>query len=338
LFSFNGSQQLSFLLDYSLQDSDKLEKVGEVQPFGFRHQRTLASSACISGAGIITSLPINLRFHPAPPDTGILFLRTDRPGQPMTPARVDQVTDTQRRTTLGPTATGITLVEHVLASLAGLRIDNCLIELDGPEPPGLDGSALGFTEALDAAGIVLQPARRVLFTIIEPLVLHQKGATIAIYPALPGDETLRISYLLDYGPQAHIPRQSFTIAVTPESFTRELAGCRTFLLESEAHQLRQQGIGRHLSASELLVFGPRGPIDNTLRFADEPARHKVLDLIGDLSLSGCDLVGHVVAYRSGHSLNVAMAQALAALKTRMISEGLKAKLAERGTLLRCKSA
>lgn len=257
----------------------------------------------------------------------------------MTRAQAHQVTATQRRTTLGPTTTGITLVEHVLASLAGLRIDNCLIELDGPEPPGLDGSAWGFTHALETAGTLLQPARRTLWTLSEPLIVHQGGATIAFYPAAPDDEpVLRVSYLLDYGPGSAIPRQAVTMVVTPETFSRELAACRTFLLESEAHAMRQQGVGRHLSAAELLVFGPHGPIDNQLRFADEPARHKVLDLIGDLSLSGCDLVGHVVAYRSGHSLNVAMAQAIATLQTRMNAETGKVTLLDRVGVARRRSA
>ena len=330
----NRSQQNVILLNYTLPIGVKLGKVGEVQALGYRHQRTIAQSAEVHGAGIITSQPIVLRFHPAPADSGIHFIRTDCPGKPITAARAEFVTATQRRTTLGPAQAGITLVEHVLASLAGLRIDNCIIELDGPEPPGLDGSSLGFTEAISSAGIVLQPARRALLSVTEPLIIHLGGATIAVYPAAEDDLTLRISYLLDYGPGAAIPRQAITVAITPETFTRELAACRTFLLESEAHVLRQQGIGKHLSASELLVFGERGPIDNSLRYADEPARHKVLDLIGDLSLSGCDLVGHVVAYRSGHSLNVALSQTLAALKSRMVPEDLRAAVAARPAISR----
>ncbi len=143
--------------------------------------------------------------------------------------------------------------------------------------------------------------------------MSQGGATIALHPPTLGDGiSLRASYILDYGLRAPIPRQSHTLTVSPEAFAREVAGCRTFLLEEEAIALREQGIGRHLTAAQLLVFGARGPIDNALRYADEPARHKVLDLIGDLSLCGFDLVGHVVAYRSGHSLNVELARALVA--------------------------
>ncbi|HVK18918.1 MAG TPA: UDP-3-O-acyl-N-acetylglucosamine deacetylase [Fimbriiglobus sp.] len=280
---------------------------------GYRHQRTLSVPAEVSGVGFVTGHSVRLRLLPSAPDTGVAFVRTDLPGRPRIPARVARVTDTNRRTTLGPPEAGVTLVEHVLSTLAGLRVDNCTIELDGPEPPGLDGSAYGFLEAVSAAGVVLQPGRREVWAAAEPVVMSQNGATIALHPPTAADGlTLRASYILDYGPTARIPRQAHTVAVSPQTFARELAGCRTFLLEEEAVVLREQGVGRHLTADQLLVFGARGPIDNTLRYADEPARHKVLDLIGDLSLCGFDLVGHVVAYRSGHSLNVELARALVA--------------------------
>jgi UDP-3-O-acyl N-acetylglucosamine deacetylase len=287
--------------------------VGDVRRIGYRHQRTLAAPAEVRGVGFVTGHSVRLRLLPAPPNAGLAFVRTDLPGRPRIPARPDRVTSTNRRTTLGPPEAGVTLVEHVLATLAGLRVDNCTIELDGPEPPGLDGSAHGFREAVSAAGVVLQPARREVWAVTEPVVATQNGATIALHPPAAADgPALRASYILDYGPIARIPRQAHTVAVSPQTFARELADCRTFLLEEEAHVLREQGVGRHLTADQLLVFGPRGLIDNTLRYGDEPARHKVLDLIGDLSLCGFDLVGHVVAYRSGHSLNVELARALVA--------------------------
>jgi UDP-3-O-acyl N-acetylglucosamine deacetylase len=276
----------------------------------YRYQRTLARPADVPGVGFITGARVRLRFRPAPANTGVLFVRTDLPGPPAAiPARVGFVTDTRRRTTLGPAESGVTLVEHALAALAGLRVDNCVVELDGPEPPGLDGSAWGFVRAIEAAGIELQTARRPILAAAEPVVVSQGGATIALHPA--DGPTLRISYLLDYGPVGPIARQAFTLDATPEAFTRDLAGCRTFLLEAEAAGLRAQGVGRHLTAHDVVVFGPRGPIENRLRYADEPARHKVLDLVGDLALCGFDLAGHVVAYRSGHALNVELARTLA---------------------------
>src|SRR5262249_5335404 len=182
--------------------------------------------------------------------------------------------------------------------------------LDGPGPPGLDGAAAGFVAALLAAGAALQPARRALWAVAEPIVVGAGGATLALHPATePG---LRVSYILDYGLAAPIGRQAHTLDVRPENFVREVASCRTFLTESEANTLRAEGIGRHLTPAEVLVFGRSGPIANKLRFADEPARHKVLDLIGDLALCGFDIAGHVVAYRSGHALNVELARQLSA--------------------------
>jgi UDP-3-O-acyl-N-acetylglucosamine deacetylase len=205
----------------------------------------------------------------------------------------------------------------VLAALAGLRIDNCLIDLDGPEPPGLDGSARGFVTALFAAGATRQTARRPICTVEEPVVVRAPGATLALHPAPhPADSALRISYRLDYGPGAPIPPQTYTVSVTPGAFAFEIAPCRTFLTEPEALALRAQGIGRHLRAADLLVFSARGPLETRTRFADEPARHKVLDLIGDLALCGFDLAGHVVAYRSGHALNVELARTLSGGQSR----------------------
>ena len=274
----------------------------------YRYQRTLARPASIEGVGFLTGANVRLGFQPAPPCTGVVFVRTDLGPQARVPAAVDQVTGTHRRTTLGRPPVQVGLVEHVLAALAGLRIDNCLVELDAPEPPGLDGSARHFVDILLQAGVVLQPARRPVWRVDFPLVVRQNGATLALHPSA-ADE-LRVSYFLDYGLGAPIARQLHTQTITPENFFNELASCRTFLLEAEANELRRQGLGTRTTAADLLVFGPRGPINNRLRFADEPARHKILDILGDLSLLGHDLRGHVVAYRSGHPLNIELVRAL----------------------------
>jgi UDP-3-O-acyl N-acetylglucosamine deacetylase len=274
----------------------------------YRFQRTLARSVEVQGIGFLTGATVRLRFLPAPPCTGVVFVRTDLRPRAHVPARIDQVTGTHRRTTLGETPAQVGLVEHVLAALAGLRLDNCYVELNAPEPPGLDGSAQGFVEALHAAGVALQPARRAVWCVDYPMVVSAAGATLALHPA-PADH-LQISYLLNYGLNSPIDRQQYSGVLTPETFARDIAACRTFLLEAEAAELRRQGLGARTTLSDLLVFGPRGPIDNRLRFANEPARHKVLDIVGDLSLLGEDLHGHVVAYRSGHPLNIALVQGL----------------------------
>jgi UDP-3-O-acyl N-acetylglucosamine deacetylase len=262
----------------------------------------------VFGLGFLTGASIRLRFLPAPPSTGVVFVRTDLRPQAQIPACLGQVTGTQRRTTLGRAPTQVALVEHVLAALAGLRIDNCYVELNAPEPPGLDGSAQRFVDVLRQAGIVLQLDRRAIWCVESPVIVSQNGATLAVYP--PVHNELKISYTLDYGLQAPIERQVYTQRITPEYFANEMAACRTFILESEAAQLRRQGLGARITTADLLVFGPHGPLDNHLRYANEPARHKVLDLIGDLSLLGGDLLGHVVAYRSGHPLNVELVRVL----------------------------
>jgi UDP-3-O-acyl N-acetylglucosamine deacetylase len=259
--------------------------------------------------GFLTGANVRIGFCPAPPSTGVVFVRTDLGRDTVIPATIDRVSGTHRRTSLGRAPVQVGLVEHVLAALAGLRIDNCRVELDAPEPPGLDGSARLFVDILREAGAVLQPARRAVWTVEAPIVVRQNGATLALHPSTrPG---LRASYLLDYGLGSPLGRQSYTQDITPESFANDVAGCRTFLLEAEALELRRQGLGPRTTAADLLVFGQNGPIANRLRYADEPARHKVLDLLGDLSLLGHDIQGHLVAYRSGHPLNVELVRVLA---------------------------
>ncbi|HEV3437684.1 MAG TPA: UDP-3-O-acyl-N-acetylglucosamine deacetylase [Gemmata sp.] len=287
-------------------------KAGTVRVIGYRHQRTLAGPTDIEGVGFITGVRVRVRLYPATVNTGLVFCRTDDPTASKIPARTSFVTDTQRRTTLGSPPHGVTLVEHLLATLAGLRVDNCTIEINGPEPPGLDGSANGYVAAIVAAGVVEQPGRRPIWAVSAPIAVSAGGATISLHPATESTN-LRMSYLLDYGMIGPIPRQSWTLDVRPDEFAREVAGCRTFVTHLEADALRAQGVGKHLTPADLLVFGSRGVIDNRLRFANEPARHKILDLIGDLALCGFDLAGHVVAYRSGHALNVELARRLTAL-------------------------
>jgi len=279
-----------------------------VKRHSYRYQRTIAQQAELTGVGFLTGATVRLRFLPAPPSTGVVFVRTDLRPPVQIPAHVDEVTGTQRRTTLGKAPAHVSLVEHVLAALAGLRIDNCYVALNACEPPGLDGSARRFVDALHSAGTVLQPARRAVYCTDEPISVCSNGATLTLHP--PERDELKITYVLDYGARSPIDRQLYTQVITPEQFANSLAACRTFLLENEAAELRRQGLGARTTAADLLVFGRRGPIDNVVRYANEPARHKVLDLVGDLSLFGHDLRGHVVAYRSGHPLNVELARML----------------------------
>lgn len=272
-------------------------------------QRTLVQEVTVSGIGFIWGSDVTLRFLPADPDSGVTFVRTDLPGQPQVPAQVQWVARRQRRTTLQTSEANVEMVEHVLAALAGLWIDNCTIEIDAPETPGCDGSSVRFVEALLAAGIAEQPALRPVVELERPYWVRDGEAYLVVCPSNGRD--LAVGYNLDYGAKSVIGRQSFFAHIEPDLFTEELAPARTFLLKEEADALRAQGLGSRTSARDLLIFGPEGPIENYLRFPNEPVRHKILDIVGDLSLIGSKLVGHVLAYKSGHRLNVELARRLA---------------------------
>lgn len=273
-----------------------------------RSQRTLVNDAVVSGVGFVTGAPVELRLRSAEPDAGISFRRVDLPGHPVVAARIDHVVSRSRRTTLQSGSAVVEMVEHVLAALAGLEVDNCQIELNAGETPGLDGSSGPFVDAIRAAGIIEQNVPRRSFVVDQSYTVRDGDAILAIHP--PTSDGFAVQYYLDYGPRSPIPRQSYFTRITPHRFDQELARSRTFLLLEEADALRKQGIGGRATPRDLLVFGPTGPIDNQLRFDDEPARHKILDVVGDLALLGCDLVGHVVAHKSGHKLNVSLVSVL----------------------------
>jgi UDP-3-O-acyl N-acetylglucosamine deacetylase len=275
-----------------------------------RNQQTIARTVELHGIGFVTGRHVRMRFRPAPASTGVVFVRTDLGPQACIRAQVENVTGTTRRTTLGTQPIQVSLVEHVLAALSGMRIDNCLVELDAPEPPGLDGSARALVEALCDAGTVTLQERRAVWTVERPMHFAANDATITLHPTKTND--LRVSYLLDYGLDSPINWQMATFTITPASFAYQIAPCRTFVTAEEGIMLRSQGLGSRTSVSDLLVFGPHGPIENKSRFGNEPARHKILDILGDLSLIGCDLRGHIVAYRSGHPHNVELVRKLSA--------------------------
>jgi len=273
-----------------------------------RKQRTIGRPAAVAGFGYWSGRDVRLEFRPAEVNAGIVFVRGDLPGCPAVPARVACRVDAPRRTSLRSGTVAVEMVEHVLAALAGLGIDNCAVWLDQPEVPGLDGSAVPFVEALDAAGIVRQDAWQPRRLVERTVRVGSQDQWIEVRP--PDASVPVFRYELDYGSAGPIGRQVFEIALTPDSFRRELAPCRTFLLKAEAQWLHAQGIGRRTTARDLLVFDEGGPIDNHERFPDECARHKLLDLVGDLALAGCDLVGRFSAYRSGHHHNAELVRAL----------------------------
>ncbi|MCS7306187.1 MAG: UDP-3-O-acyl-N-acetylglucosamine deacetylase [Thermoguttaceae bacterium] len=271
-------------------------------------QRTIAQPVSVSGYGYWSGQQVQVEFRPASADTGIRFYREDLPGQPEVPAQWAYRLATPRRSSLRAEQAEVQMVEHILAALYGLEIDNCQVWVSGAEMPGLDGSALPFVEALEQAGIVLQPVYRCVKVITQRLRLTDADSWIEVRPSPLGQTVLE--YHLDYGPTSPIGRQTFRTVLTPENFRREIAPARTFLLRQEAEALLAQGLGLRTRPEDLLVFDRHGLINNHLRFADECARHKLLDLIGDLALAGCRFIGEFVAFRSGHRLNGELVQIL----------------------------
>jgi UDP-3-O-acyl N-acetylglucosamine deacetylase len=268
-----------------------------------RRQRTIARPAEFHGFGFLTGADVTLRFLPADENTGIHFQRVDLPGTPPIPATLQSVLPRQRRTAISNGAATVELVEHVMAALAGLQIDNCLVQVNAPEAPGADGSSLGFVQVLLEAGIDEQTACRDVLVVCDPCTARGDDDRSEISAGPVFRRTLVISYELDYGPRSPIKPQLLTFEFSPEAFVTSLAFARTFILESEITALKSQGYGSRVTPADLLIFGPSGVIGNQQRAADECVRHKILDCIGDFALLGCDIHGHFRAYRSGHNLN-----------------------------------
>ncbi|MBI1899906.1 MAG: UDP-3-O-[3-hydroxymyristoyl] N-acetylglucosamine deacetylase [Planctomycetia bacterium] len=265
-----------------------------------RNQFTIAKHVSVTGVGYWSGRTVWVEFRPAGPETGVVFVRRDLAQPVRIPAHIDYRIDSPRRSTLEADGAQVEMVEHVLAALAGLQIDNCEVWVDAPEMPGADGSSLPFVEALDRAGLVYQDAPCRHLVVRQSLRLGDDDCWIEIHPSPTAD--LKVKYRLDYGDHV-IGRQTLAMTISPRAFRRELAASRTFLRQEEAKWLQSQGLGLSVSPRDLLIFDDEGPIENTLRFPDECVRHKILDLVGDLALAGCPVTGHVIAHKSGHKLN-----------------------------------
>ena len=269
-----------------------------------RQQSTLVNCATVSGFGYWSGEDVRLDFRPAAANTGITFVREDLPATPRIPARVDLRDDKPLRTNLKLGSHGVEMVEHVMAALAGLQIDNCEVWTTASEMPGCDGSSLPFAKALRAAGRKLLSAAKPRFMVSDVVRVGDNESWLEARPASQG---MTVEYHLDYGAESALTAQSASQLVNSTSFLETLAPARTFIQQREADHLRSLGLGLRVTNQDLLVFGPEGPIDNHLRFDDECARHKALDMVGDLALCGVELVGHFIAHRSGHRLNAELA-------------------------------
>lgn len=283
-----------------------------------RNQHSIVTPVSVEGFGYWSGCDVRVEFRPAPPGSGIVFVRADIKGSPRIPAAVAFRSDAQRRTNLRAHGAGVDMIEHVMAALAGLQIDNCEVWVTETEMPGCDGSALPFVRALEKARIVEQPAPRAQFVVRQAVRLGDDEHWIEARPCCSGKTVLQ--YELDYGSQPGVGQQSLEVVLSPESFRSQLASARTFTFQAEAEAMRKRGIGQRATYADLLVFGANGPIENRLRFPDECVRHKLLDMVGDLAMAGVDLIGRFIAYRSGHQLNAEMVQTLLAQRK---AHGLK---------------
>jgi len=270
-------------------------------------QKTIKTSVTTKGIGLHSGKNVTITLKPSMPETGINFMRVDLPEKPIIKAHISKLVDltkSPRRTTIGQDNAEIQTIEHFMAALAGLSIDNIIVEINGDEMPGLDGSANGYVDLLLKAGIQIQEdAPRREFKVTEPLWIEEDGATLVVLPA----DDFKISYTLSYRHEM-LHSQHVTITLNDGVFKTDIAPARTFCLESEAQALLSKGLGKGATYENTLVIGEKGVIKNQLRFPDEFTRHKVLDLIGDLYLLGMPLKAHVIAIKSGHSVNLKLLQ------------------------------
>jgi len=275
-----------------------------------RNQRTIAQPVAVRGYGFWSGKPVRVEFRPAAVNSGITFVRDDLRCDATVAAKVEHRLDIPRRTNLRTRDVEVDMVEHIVAALAGLHIDNCEVGVDAVEMPGCDGSSLAFVEAIENVGIEQQHELKQQLEITEKVRIEHGSSWIEACPAVQRE--YRVEFQLDYPNDPVIGRQAVALDITPKTFRQELASCRTFVLEREAEAMILQGLGTHVTTQDLLVFGSYGPIENRLRFHNECARHKALDLVGDLALTGRDIVGRIVAHRSSHQLNAALARELLA--------------------------
>jgi UDP-3-O-[3-hydroxymyristoyl] N-acetylglucosamine deacetylase/3-hydroxyacyl-[acyl-carrier-protein] dehydratase len=259
----------------------------------------------VEGIGLHLGKPCRLTFKPAASGTGIAFRRVDLPGAPRIPARVDVAVEAERRTQLGTGEAALHTVEHVLAAVGGLAIDDLEIEMDGPEPPIMDGSAQPFLEALDSAGLVMQEGR-VDWLVLRKSIRVEDGESV--YEAHPCFGC-HVDVAIDF-PHALIGAQRGTYEVTTPVFRRELAAARTFGFMHEVDALRQKGLIQGASTANAVVLDASGLVDTTLRWPDEFVRHKALDCVGDLVLAGARLRARIVAHKPSHRGTVALVRAL----------------------------
>jgi UDP-3-O-[3-hydroxymyristoyl] N-acetylglucosamine deacetylase / 3-hydroxyacyl-[acyl-carrier-protein] dehydratase len=278
-----------------------------------RQQRTIAASVELAGTTLFSGREANVRLLPADTDTGYLFVRTDLPDSPVIPASVETVSNGFRWTALIQGDVEARVVEHILSACVGLGVDNLIVELDGDEMPAMDGCALAYTVALQQAGIVEQNAeRRVL--VLEQTVTEPRGDLTIV--AMPAESGLTVSYILDFD-EYDRPSEALSLTLSSEAYLQQIASARTFGFEADYEDFKRLSMGGGVTDENAFILCKDGstlkPLSGSpaeLRFPDEAVRHKILDLLGDLAVIGMDLQAKIVAVRSGHRLNAALARSL----------------------------
>ena len=267
------------------------------------HRQTLASRRHFSGKGVHTGREVRLDLVPAEAGTGIVFVRTDTGGVEI-PATLEHAGPSFYATVLERDGARVSTIEHLMAALYALQVDDLRVELDGPEVPILDGSSRPFVDGILAAGRMKLPAVRQYLTIVRPLSVAHEEKTISVHP----HPEYRVTYAIDFD-HPSLGYQELTASLwSAQAFAEKLAPARTFAFEHEVEALRKAGLGLGGSLDNCVVLGKDGPLNPPLRFPDEFVRHKMLDLTGDLSLLGYPMRGHVVAYRAGHDLHGRLAR------------------------------
>jgi len=272
------------------------------------YQKTILKPVTCCGIGLHSGKQIRLTLKPAEANSGIRFKRTDLAGNKLIPAYMNRVVDTTLATTIADGEASISTTEHLLAAVNGLTIDNIVIELDGPEVPIMDGSAALFVDLLMQAGIRQQKSYRRLVKVTRKISFRDGDRFIRIYP----HDGFKITAEIDFDHQT-INQQSHSVTVTPQKFVKDISQARTFGFVDDVAKLQQNGLALGASLDNAVGMDENGVLNKEgLRFKDEFVRHKILDIMGDMALLGCPILGHIVAHKSGHSQHLKLMEAIAA--------------------------
>jgi UDP-3-O-[3-hydroxymyristoyl] N-acetylglucosamine deacetylase len=281
-----------------------MQTLSQINPY----QSTIRKAVHCSGVGLHSGKQIRLTLHPAGANTGIRFVRSDIADNNLVPAFMNRVVDTTMATTISEGITSIATTEHLLAAVNALAVDNLIIELDGPEVPIMDGSSSPFVNLLLEAGIKQQKSYRRLVKITREVSFRESDKYISIYPY----DGFKVTAEINFNHNS-IKRQVYSVSVTPQKFINEISRARTFGFLDDVEKLQKNGLALGASLQNAVGMDENGILNKEgLRYANEFVRHKIVDIIGDMTLLGCPVLGHIVAYKSGHGQHLKLMETIAA--------------------------